>query len=70
MEERLRSDLMQCPDVAFAHLADVLVAEGAADAVVIGHSLGAQIAVRLRHRHADRVRGPALIDALLQAALF
>jgi hypothetical protein len=29
VEERLRSDLMQCPDVAFAHLADVLVAADA-----------------------------------------
>lgn len=29
VEERLRSDLTQCPDVAFAHLADVVVSSGA-----------------------------------------
>jgi pimeloyl-ACP methyl ester carboxylesterase len=52
-----------------ADLADVLVAEGAADAVVIGHSLGAQIAVQFAHRHPDRVRGLVLIDPVFQAAL-
>jgi pimeloyl-ACP methyl ester carboxylesterase len=50
-------------------LVDVLEAEGAADAVVIGHSLGAQIAVHLAHRHAARVRGLVLIDPVFQRAL-
>jgi pimeloyl-ACP methyl ester carboxylesterase len=50
-------------------LVDELDAEGAADAVVVGHSLGAQIAVHLAHRHAARVRGLVLIDPVFQAAL-
>ena len=50
-------------------LADVLNAESAAGAVVVGHSLGAQIAVHFAHRHPDRVRGLVLIDPVFQGAL-
>ena len=52
-----------------ADLADVLNAESASGAVVVGHSLGAQIAVHFAHRHPDRVRGLVLIDPVLQGAL-
>lgn len=52
-----------------ADLADVLDAENASGAVVVGHSLGAQIAVHFAHRHPEKVRGLVLIDPVFQAAL-
>ena len=52
-----------------ADLADVLDAEGAPGAVVVGHSLGAQIAVHFAHQHPDKVRGLVLIDPVFQRAL-
>jgi len=52
-----------------ADLKDVLNAESASGAVVVGHSLGAQIAVHFAHRHPDRVRGLVLIDPVFQGAL-
>ena len=52
-----------------ADLGDLLDAEDAAAAVVVGHSLGAQIAVQFAHRYPDRVRGLVLIDPVFQAAL-
>ncbi len=52
-----------------ADLADMLDAESAAGAVVVGHSLGAQIAVHFAHRHPERVRGLVLIDPVFQGAL-
>ncbi len=52
-----------------ADLADVLDAERAPGAVVVGHSLGAQIAVHFAHQHPDRVRGLVLIDPVFQRAL-
>lgn len=52
-----------------ADVADVLDAEGAPAAVVVGHSLGAQIAVHFAHRFPDRARGLVLIDPLIEHAL-
>ncbi|MCH5378172.1 MAG: alpha/beta hydrolase [Planctomycetes bacterium] len=52
-----------------ADLADILAAERASVAVVIGHSLGAQIAVQFARRHPDRVLGLVLIDPVFQRAL-
>ena len=52
-----------------ADLTDVLNAEGASSAVVVGHSLGAQIAVHFARRYPDRVRGLVLIDPVFQEAL-
>lgn len=52
-----------------ADLADVLDAERASGTVVVGHSLGAQIAVHFAHRHPGRVRGLVLIDPVFQTAL-
>jgi pimeloyl-ACP methyl ester carboxylesterase len=52
-----------------ADLGDVLDAESVSGAVVIGHSLGAQVAVHFAHRHPDRVRGLVLIDPVFQSAL-
>ncbi len=62
---RARQDMAAwCSD-----LADLLGAEEASRAVVVGHSLGAQIAVHFAHRHPDRVRGLVLIDPVFQAAI-
>ena len=52
-----------------ADLADLLNAESAANAVVVGHSLGAQIAVNFAYRHPEKVRGLVLIDPVFQNAL-
>ena len=52
-----------------ADLADVLSAELASGAVVVGHSLGAQIAVHFAHRYPHMVRGLVLIDPVFQSAL-
>ena len=52
-----------------ADLADVLDAEGASGAVVVGHSLGAQIAVHFAQRNPEAVRGLVLIDPVFQSAL-
>jgi pimeloyl-ACP methyl ester carboxylesterase len=50
-------------------LVDVLNAEGASGAVVVGHSLGAQIAAHLADRYPDKVSGLVLIDPVFQSAL-
>lgn len=50
-------------------LAALLDAERAARAIVVGHSLGAQVALRLAERHADRVAGLVLIDPVFRQAL-
>lgn len=47
----------------------LLDAEGFEAAVVVGHSLGAQIAINLAHRAPERVRGLALLDPVFQRAL-
>lgn len=52
-----------------ADLADVLNAEHASGAVLVGHSLGAQIAVHFAHRYPGKVRGLVLIDPVFQSAL-
>ncbi len=52
-----------------ADLHDVLAAEGAGPAIVIGHSLGAQIAVHFAHRYPESTRGLVLIDPLFHSAL-
>jgi len=52
-----------------ADLADLLNAECAPGVVIVGHSLGAQIAVHFAHRHPGRVRGLVLIDPVFQSAL-
>ncbi len=52
-----------------ADLADILNAEGASGAVVVGHSLGAQIAVHFARRYPGKVRGLVLIDPVFQRAL-
>lgn len=50
-------------------LAAILDAEGYGPAIVIGHSLGAQIALHLAVRHPQRVRALALIDPVVPQAL-
>ena len=50
-------------------LVDLLNAESASSVVVVGHSLGAQIAVHFAHRHPDKVRGLVLIDPVFQRGL-
>jgi len=47
----------------------MLDAEGLPAAVVVGHSLGAQIAIHLAHRYPERVRGLVLIDPLFPRGL-
>jgi pimeloyl-ACP methyl ester carboxylesterase len=50
-------------------LRDILDAEGYERATIVGHSLGAQVAVRFAARHPARVRGLALIDPVFHRAL-
>jgi len=50
-------------------LATILETEGYKRAIVIGHSLGAQIALHLAATHPERVRALALIDPVVRQAL-
>jgi pimeloyl-ACP methyl ester carboxylesterase len=50
-------------------LAAVLDAEGGAPAIVVGHSLGAQVALHFARRHPRRVVGLVLIDPVFRGAL-
>jgi pimeloyl-ACP methyl ester carboxylesterase len=50
-------------------LAAVLVARHAARAILIGHSLGAQVAIAFAARHPDRCAAIALLDPVFRAAL-
>lgn len=50
-------------------LLTLLDAEGCVRAVLIGHSLGAQVAVHFAARHPARVQGLALIDPVFHQAL-
>ena len=50
-------------------LAALLAAEQAERAIVVGHSLGAQVALRLAQRHGGRVAGLVLIDPVFRRAL-
>ncbi len=60
---KLNTDLW-CKDVR-----DVLDAEGYDQALLIGHSLGAQVAVQFASRYPARVIGLVLIDPIFQKAL-
>lgn len=50
-------------------LVALLDAESQARAIVVGHSLGAQVALRLAARHPARVAGLVLIDPVFRPAL-
>jgi len=50
-------------------LAAILDAEGYDSVIVVGHSLGAQIALHLAATHPQRVRALALIDPVVRQAL-
>jgi pimeloyl-ACP methyl ester carboxylesterase len=50
-------------------LVALLDAERQAQAIVVGHSLGAQVALRLAQRHPARVAGLVLIDPVFREAL-
>lgn len=50
-------------------LVEQLEAEGFSRAVFVGHSLGAQIALHMAHRHPERVRGLVLIDPVFPESL-
>lgn len=50
-------------------LADILDSENAQDAVIAGHSLGAQIALQFTLRNPDRVQGLILIDPVFQSSI-
>ena len=50
-------------------LALLLDAENYSNALLVGHSLGAQIAIQFAHDHPERVLGLALIDPVVRHAL-
>jgi pimeloyl-ACP methyl ester carboxylesterase len=50
-------------------LAALLAAEGLQRAVLVGHSLGAQVALQFAARHAARTEAVVLIDPVFRAAL-
>jgi pimeloyl-ACP methyl ester carboxylesterase len=50
-------------------LRDILDAEGYDQALLVGHSLGAQVAVQFAARYPARVRGLVLIDPIFHQAL-
>jgi len=52
-----------------ADLHDILNAEKAKTIVIVGHSLGAQIAIHFVDRYPEKVQGLALIDTVFQSSL-
>lgn len=52
-----------------ADLAEILDAEGYARAVLVGHCLGANVAIEFASRHPDRVTGLVLIEPMPREAL-
>ena len=52
-----------------ADLADLLAEEKAETSIVLGHSLGAQIAVHFADRYRDKTSGLILIDPVFQSSL-
>ena len=56
-------------DVWCEDLVAILDAENCNSAIVVGHSLGAQIALHLAASHPQRVRALALIDPIVRKAL-
>ena len=50
-------------------LAEILDAEAAPKALLVGHSLGAQIAIQFAYDYPERVQGLALIDPVVRDAL-
>lgn len=52
-----------------ADIAAVLQQEGYAQAVIVGHSLGAQVAIEYARRHPEQVIGLVLIDPVFPEAL-
>ena len=56
-------------DIWCRDLRDILDAEGYDQALLIGHSLGAQVAVQFAARYPARVRGLVLIDPIFHRAL-
>jgi pimeloyl-ACP methyl ester carboxylesterase len=59
----------QTPEVWSRDLIEILDAESLPAPVIVGHSLGAQIAIHLAHRYPTRVRGLVLIDPVFTRAL-
>ena len=56
-------------DVWSRDLKEILDAEEIARALLLGHSLGAQIAIRFAFDHLERVQGLVLIDPVVRQAL-
>jgi pimeloyl-ACP methyl ester carboxylesterase len=52
-----------------ADLAEILEAEGHRRAVLVGHCLGANVAIEFAHRHPDRAAGLVLVEPMLRQAL-
>ena len=50
-------------------LCDLLAAEGAESATIVGHSLGAQLAINFAHSFANKTAGLVLLDPSLQKDL-
>lgn len=56
-------------DTWCADLAAILAQENVARVVIVGHSLGAQVALHFAHRHRPQVAGLVLIDPVFRRAL-
>lgn len=57
------------PDVWARDIATILDAEGAPGAVVVGHCLGANVALRFGARHPARAEGLVLVEPMFREAL-
>lgn len=56
-------------DVWCADLAALLAAEAIPEAIVVGHCMGANLALHFAHKHPERVRGLVLIEPMFRETL-
>ncbi len=73
LDLRGHGDVMRCADLSQSQWCEdlhaILAAESYSKAVIVGHSLGAQVAINFAHRYPQQCAGLVLIDPVFPDAL-